>query len=173
MVSKRGVLKVFSFYSRPNAQCAIGAMVGLAAIVLPWIREVNSRITVIPPASQRFYWMEVYWNGLDLVISHVLSHYSLYLLLFVLGTIAALFTPLGGIAQVAGLLGFALTFRFFNSGLLSYSPVNEHLSIGYFAAILSTVLVITSSMSAIRNSNGGRPTRALSRFAAVCPSALR
>jgi hypothetical protein len=172
VVSKRGVLRVFRFYARPNMQCTVGALVGIVAIVLPWAYNVNhyARILIPYPAGQVFrMWIPPYQNLLDLIAWS--GDYAFYGMLFALGTLLALYSPLGGIAQSAGLLGFVLAFRYVDSNVGWW--VDSHLTIGYFLAILSTVLVVTSTTTAVRSSNGGRPRMVLSRHAALIPSSLR
>ena len=161
-------------HTRPNMQCTIGAFIGIISIASAWI--VRAPPPIPYPVGHGFH---IYWDPhltlLDLTMYGDLD-IAFYATLFVLGTAIALFTPLGGIAQIVGLLGFVLSYRAYEMSTwraLFMPTVESHLSIGYALAILSATLVVTSASFATRNANGGRPARALSRVAAVCPSSLR
>lgn len=158
-------------------QCTIGAFVGILAMCLPWIFAPDPHAWILTPgiSNQRIHvaW-DPYTNLLDMILSN--GDYAFYSLLFFLGTVVALVTPLGGLAQGAGLLGFVLSYRALSMDswmTLGHPNVHSYLSIGYGLAIISTILVVTSTSTAVRDSRGGKPVRALSRFAAMSPSSLR
>ncbi len=111
------------------------------------------------------------------IVSHSDPTTQLFCILFALGAALALVSPLGGIPQCIGLLGFVLTYRFYVAGYgwtawISPFP-HSTLGPGYYLGLASMVIVITSAGGAIRSANNGRPARILSRFAAMSPSSLR
>lgn len=171
-----GAVRIFRYFSRPNPQCTVGALFGILSFSLTWIQMS------VPSWYLHFHYYDPNYNLFEVILVSP-PEMSFYCLLFLIGSIVAIITPLGGIAQSCGLLGFILSLRYFATGYewsawsrlyeYSYSLDAPNLGAGYFLAVTSCVLVITSVNSVISSANGGRPVRALSRFAALTPSAFR
>jgi len=172
-----GVLRRFRFYTRPNPQCSIGASIGLFSIACTWI-VIKYPAWVLQPAGGpfRLSFLNPTKNLIE-IVSLADPTTQFFCMLFVLGTAFALLSPLGGIPQSIGILGFILSYHYYVSGLgwapwISPFP-HSSLELGYYLGLASMVIVITSAGGAIRSANNGRPVRTLSRFAAVIPSSLR
>jgi len=167
-----GALKIFRFCARPNLQCSVGASIGLFSIMCTWI-AVRFPVWLLP------YSHHPSLQSRNLVEIAVLADPTtqLFCLLFILGSALALISPLGGIPQSVGLLGFVLSYHYYLTAYQwsSWSGLFPHssLGLGYYLGLASMVIVITSAGGAIRSANNGRPARVLSRFAALSPSSLR
>ena len=161
-------VKAAAFHSRPNLQSGIGAFIGLMSLSLIWVSRggivggypIPKGSSIIP-----FFHFHMQFTIFDLM-DHAGGNAALFGGLFVVGTIVALASPIGGVFQGIGLLGIAF-------GMESVLSYGQHLSLGpgYLLAIISTFMVLTS-VSAIRSANGGKPARTLSRFAALSPGSM-
>lgn len=164
--------KAAAFYSMPNMQSGIGAFIGLMSLSLLWVNRFR---------AEGYNAIETFWPPqLQFTIFGVMEHVgpdgALFGALFIIGTIIALASPIGGIFQGIGLVGVA-----FQMDALSYSRYAEagqyyHIYVvsagpGFLLAVVSALMVLTS-VSAIRAANGGRPARAISRFAALSPGSM-
>lgn len=156
--------KAAAFYSMPNTQSGIGAFIGLMSLSLIWVSRWGIVGSFSMPAGLPFHF-HMQFTIFDLM-NHAGHDAALFGGLFVIGTIVALASPIGGVFQGIGLIGIA----FEMDSLLS---VGLHLSMGpgYFVALVSTFTVLTS-VSAIRSANGGKPARTVSRFAALSPGSM-
>jgi hypothetical protein len=171
------VLKRFRFYTRPNLQCSVGASIGLFSIMCTWIVIKYPDWFLIPLGVplQPFH-IHPARNLIEiLILADPTTQF--FCMLFVMGTALALISPLGGIPQSIGLLGFVLSYHYYVAGYewaawIGTFP-HSSLGLGYYLGLASMVIVITSAGGAIRSANNGRPVRALSRFAAMSPSSLR
>jgi hypothetical protein len=167
-------VKAAAFYSRPNLQSGIGAFIGLMSLSLVWVSRAGPGMGWPLPAGFRFH-IHMQFTIFDLM-RHAGHHATLFGVLFVIGTIVALASPIGGVIQGIGLVGIAFRMESLSFALFStpgHYTTGFHLFLGpgYLLAIVSTILVLTS-VSVIRTANGGKPARAISRFAALSPGSM-
>ena len=115
---------------RINVLCIVGAMVGVTCLLTTW-----ALVTETPPGwpdTVKSKTMEIEpsgWTPIDALaatidpLSNAYGNGELlaFSALFMIGTALAFLTPLGGAAQLAGVLGF-------------YSASSEHLFVSEFAA---------------------------------------
>jgi hypothetical protein len=159
-------VKAAAFYSRPNLQSGIGAFIGLISLSLIWVSRAGVIASnPIPKGALIVFHFQVHFTVFDLM-EYAGHDAALFGGLFITGAIIALASPIGGVFQGIGLIGIA--FR-----LESVLFHGEHLFLGpgYLLAIVSTLPVLTS-VSVIRTANGGKPARAISRFAALSPGSM-
>jgi hypothetical protein len=167
-------VKAAAFYSMPNLQSGIGAFIGLMALSLIWVRRWGM-VGINPmPAGLPFHF-HLQFTIFDLM-EHAGHDAAIYGGLFIVGTIVALASPIGGVFQGVGLIGIVFRIESMSSALSSFPsgyPTGIHVLLGpgYLLAIVSTLLVLTS-VSVIRTANGGKPARAISRFAALSPGSM-
>ncbi len=171
-----GLLKGFRFYARPNLQCSVGASIGLFSTMCTWIVIKYPAWVLQPKGGYHLIFPDPARNLIE-IVSLADPTTQFYCMLFVLGAALALISPLGGIPQSIGLLGFVLNYHYYVTGYgwtawISPFP-HSSLGLGYYLGVASMVIVITSAGGAIRSANNGRPARVLSRFAAMSPSSLR
>ena len=171
-----GLLKGFRFYARPNLQCSIGASIGLFSTMCTWIVIKYPAWVLQPGGGFHPIFLHPAKNLIE-IVSLADPTTQFYCMLFVLGAALALISPLGGIPQSIGLLGFVLNYHYYVTGYgwtawISPFP-HSSLGLGYYLGVASMVIVITSAGGAIRSANNGKPARVLSRFAAMSPSSLR
>jgi len=152
----------------PSPQSIAGATIGLVAVVLPWL------------ACERLWWspdmhyFEV-WYGvkeftlLDVVFNDALG-LSVFCTVFLLGTILALFTPVGSVLQIVGLTVFS--FGFGGIGLQTGRVETWSLGLGYALGIVSTLVVVDSMVGTMATANNGKPVMMLSRVAALSPRTI-
>ncbi|MBU0684374.1 MAG: hypothetical protein ABIE25_00995 [Thermoplasmatota archaeon] len=158
----------------PNMQSGIGAFIGLMSLSLVWVSRASNGafpFTVGHPYSH----FHMQFTILDLM-EHAGHNAALFGGLFIIGTMFALASPIGGVFQGVGLIGIAFRIESLSFALGSYPdhyPTGFYVFLGpgYFLAIVSTFLVLTS-VSVIRTANGGKPARTLSRFAALSPGSM-
>lgn len=111
---------------RVNLLCVFGAVLGLAAMLIPWASEGATLF------GQLFYYVGSEGGGSTLTVSYAAW-------LFLVGTLIALLSPAGGILQ-AGSVGYLAT-AFGNSAvLIEGSP-----SLGFFLAVVAAVVVLSSA----------------------------
>jgi hypothetical protein len=114
-----------------NLLCGVGACIGVAALFLTWIYEP----------------LHVTIRNEPTIVYMVATQYLYYgaAVVFLIGTVVAFVSPLGGVLQVAGLIVFAL--GIVDSGndqwLKGYDPQQE-LRIGMYLGIVSCSLVLAS-----------------------------
>lgn len=156
----------------PNLQCLVGAALGMAAMLLPWLL-LDPGFTS-PRVFGGGYAPDFGGQAMNLVQVVVLipGSVKLFCALFAAGAVLSFFTPLGGILQSVGLVGFAFGYaaaggaygfpvHFVGSGMLpdGSGPVYIEslfgLGIGYLVAIVSTFMVLTSTTSAVRAARVG------------------
>jgi len=172
------ILKRFRFYARPNLQCFIGGSIGLFSTVCTWIVIKYPTWILQPRGGEpiRLLFLDPRKNLVE-IVSLADSTTQFFCILFVFGATLALISPLGGIPQSIGILGFVLSYHYYvvGDGWTAWiSPfLGSSLGLGYYIGLASMMIVITSVGGAIRSANNGRPARVLSRVAAMSPSALR
>jgi hypothetical protein len=162
------------FYSMPNLQSEIGAFIGLVSLSLIWVSRagIGARYFAI---GHPYFHFHTQFTIFDLM-EHAGHDAALFGGLFIIGTIVALASPIGGVFQGVGLVGVAFRMESLSYSLSSLpghltTGFHVFLGPGYLLAIVSTLMVLTS-VSAIRTANGGKPARALSRFAALSPGSM-
>ena len=121
-----------------NLLCIVGASLGVIAVFLTWI---NEPMTMPGPPDIRYEPTIVY-----MIVNHYLYYWASAA--FLVGTVAAFATPLGGILQTGSLLVFAA--GIIDSGsdpwLDGIDPQQE-LRAGMYLGIVSCTLVMTSLFS--------------------------
>ncbi len=132
---------------RVNALCFIGAVIGVIAIFSVWMSSIF------------ILWYRD-WNLFN-VVSDLNSSTRFWLpaLLFILGTVVAFISPLGGLAQVAGIcIWFSDTVAFADK-LPS--------KIGPYLGIISAVIVLVSAVKPVGLGYQSKPTGALGRLLTI------
>lgn len=112
-----------------NLPCIMGAVVGLASLLLPWLWT-----------AEGFSSMD--WSAADMLrdgASGDLSGIYTALIVYVTGTVVALFAPPGGLVQVMGL---AMFYSEEVNREESYTFMETGLSVGFFVATISTAIVM-------------------------------
>jgi hypothetical protein len=120
-----------------NLLCILGAVVGLAALFLPWMWTAEGLSSVD-------------WSAADVLKdggSWSLGSIHTALIIFTTGTIMALAVPSGGIVQAIGLAMFYSEEVLREERFTSGGVMQAGLSIGVFVAILSTAVVIAGLVS--------------------------
>lgn len=123
-----------------NLLCLIGASIGMVAVLVAWISEP---LSIPSPPSIR-------WE--PSIVYMVTNHYLYYgtSAAFLVGTIAAFVSPLGGILQSASLVAFAM--GIIESGgdpWLDGIDPQQTLRVGMYLGIVSCTLVMTSLLTPI------------------------
>jgi hypothetical protein len=162
-----------AFLFRPNRYSFVGAALGMISVFfLTWIRVPEStrvfigRQSFSSGALDLLQWTLPFrynWSYADMVI-HGASAWHLPLLVFLLGTVIALVTPVGGFFQIGGLAAFTLMFVFpYSFGYRWY------LDVGFYVALISTAIVIQTWRMQADYALGNRTVRNTSRVAAILP----
>jgi len=167
--------KAAAFYSRPNLQSGIGAFIGLMSLSLIWVSRASIGMSYFTVGLHPYFHFHTQFTIFDLM-EHAGHDAALFGGLFIIGTIGALASPIGGVIQGIGLMGVAFRMESLSFALNSFpghytTGFHVFLGPGYLLAIVSTLLVLTS-VSVIRSANGGKPARAVSRFAALSPGSM-
>ena len=161
-----------------NAQCVLGASIGLVSIFLPWLVLSDAqRWWLRFPAGS--YIGSIYeptsWSSLDLlgVVSLAPGMAATFCTLFALGVIFSFYTPLGGVVEGVGLAGFAYTYAqsggVYSIAIYELAPIdlmNEYprfiyfdasfvLGVGYLLGVVSTFVVLSSTSAAVRDARDG------------------
>ena len=130
-----------------NMLCIVGAVIGVVAVFLTWIHEPPSMPS--PPSIQY-----------DPTIAYMVTNQYLYYgasVAFLVGTVAAFATPLGGVLQTGGLLVFAAGIIDSGNDLwLDGIDPQQELRAGMYLGIVSCTLVMTSLFSPL-GTGGLRP----------------
>jgi len=131
---------------RINVLCIVGAMIGITCILTTWAlvtetppgwpdKTIRTKAVNIQPSG---------WSMLDALIatlnpsSNAYGNAELiaYILMFMGGAVASFLTPLGGVPQLAGAIGFYTT---------SQADLFVHdFGAGFVIAIVSAAIVLTS-----------------------------
>lgn len=173
----RGIAAIGRLYAS-NAQCVLGALIGLAAIFLPWlVLSETQRWWLRFPAGS--YIGSIYeptsWSSLDLlgVVSLAPGMAATFCTVFALGVIFSFYTPLGGVVEGIGLAGFAYAHAqsggVYSVAIYELAPVdllNEYpqfiyfdvsfaLGVGYLLGVVSTFIVLSSTSAAVRDAREG------------------
>jgi len=118
-----------------NLLCVVGACIGVAALFLEWIYE--------PPNMPTHLGMLNYPTILYMVVTRYLYYGAA--VMFLLGTVIAFVSPIGGIPQLASLMVFA--YGMVESGndprLDGFDP-QQKIWIGMGLGIVSCALILTS-----------------------------
>lgn len=161
---KSGIVFLF----RPNRCAWVGAALGLISIFfLTWIHVPRlwffSIGFSIPHGAEWAVLFHSNWSYADLIIhGNVALH--LPLLLFLLGTVMAFATPLGGIFQIGGLAAFTGTFF-----SLNYDGFDWFFDVGFYVALFSAAFVMLAWPMRSDYALGNRTVRNTSRVAAILP----
>lgn len=126
-----------------NILCVIGILIGLVSLILPWclIRSDTSSIGGI--YSERSYsGIEILISGENTLVGNI---FSSFILIFLIGLVLALVTPLGGIVQIFGSFQFLFSVSnlFINSGIIM-------IMIGWSIGFLSSIIILTGLLNSIR-----------------------
>jgi hypothetical protein len=147
-----------------NLLCLIGACIGVVALFVAWINE---------PPTMPGPW-HISWE--PSVIYMVTNHYLYYgaSAVFLIGTMAALASPLGGTLQTASLIIFAIGIIDSGSDLwLDGINPQQTLRIGMYLGIVSCTLVTTSLFSPLGTGKlrpgKSRKIRLIERLLTVTP----
>ena len=167
-------VKAAAFYSMPNMQSGIGAFIGLMSLSLIWVSRASIGMLNYTGGHPYFHF-HTQFTIFDLM-EHAGHDAAIFGWLFIIGTIVALASPIGGVFQGIGLMGVAFQMETLSFALSSFpghytKGFHVFLGPGYLLAIASTFLVLTS-VSVIRSANGGKPARVVSRFAALSPGSM-
>ena len=168
-LTKNRLISEMALLFQPNRYSWVGAAMGLFSVFfLTWI--------CVPPWWQGWSWSpEAYealkwnllfhtnWSYADLVI-HAPVALHLPLFLFLIGTVMAFVTPLGGIFQIGGLAGF--TGMFISHVYYGYY---WYFDAGFYVALISAAFVILAWRMRSDYALGNRTVRNTSRVAAILP----
>ena len=161
-----------------NAQCVLGASIGLASVFLPWLvlSDTQSWWLRFPAGS---YIGSIYeptsWSSMDLlgVVALAPGMAATFCTVFALGVIFSFYTPLGGVVEGIGLAGFAYTYAqsggVYSVAIYELAPIdllNEYpqfiyfdvsfaLGVGYLLGVVSTFIVLSSTSAAVRDAREG------------------
>ena len=171
----RGLAAVGRLYAS-NAQCVLGAAIGLVSIFLPWLVIVKTEIWWWGfPGEFGSLYEPILGDSLDLlgVVSLVPGSADAFCTLFALGVIISFYTPLGGIVEGVGLAGFALDYAqaggvylvaayelmpvdlMNNYPELLYWSLPFDLGVGYLLGVVSAFVVLSSTSAAVRDARKG------------------
>ena len=161
-----------------NAQCVLGASIGLASVFLPWLvlSDTQSWWLRFPAGS---YIGSIYeptsWSSMDLlgVVALAPGMAATFCTVFALGVIFSFYTPLGGVVEGIGLAGFAYTYAqsggVYSVAIYELAPIdllNEYpqfiyfdvsfaLGVGYLLGVVSTFIVLSSTSAAVCDAREG------------------
>jgi len=157
---------------RPNRYSWVGAALGMISIffltwvhVLPMPRFVVGR-SISPGALDLVKWtlpFHVNWSYADLLVHGAIALH-LPLLLFLIGTVMAFVTPLGGILQIGGLAWFASSF--INP---IYDGFDWYFDMGFYVALLSAAFMMLTWRMRTDHALGNRAVLNTGRVAAIQP----
>jgi len=156
----------------PNWLSIIGAALGLLSVFFAWIIG-DARMIMHNPISSNGIedpraLVGPYWFILDL-IQRSTADMAMYGTLFLIGTVLAVATPLGGIAQATGLIGVILTYNSAENAFTTHLMSHAAFGAGYYLALLSTLLTIYSLKPPIPAIQGSRHVRVIGRVTAMSP----
>ncbi len=117
-----------------NLLCILGAVVGLASLLLPWQWTAEG-------------FSSTDWSVADLLRDGAHGHPGIIypaLIVYVTGTIMALFAPPGGFVQIVGLTMFCSEEIKREE---NYTFMETGLSVGFFVATISTAIVMAALIS--------------------------
>ncbi len=157
----------------PNGQSIVGAAVGMVAIFQPWlILKVPPSIAPSIPGSLSIFWFGTEeFNLLDLIAGDTVG-VGFFCAVFLFGTLLSVFSPIGAVPQMFGLLGFAFSYWAYVGHQSPVGFASWSLGLGYALGIVSTFIVLQSPGRSVLAANGGRPVRMLGRFAALSPGTI-
>lgn len=158
-----------------NPQCVIGAALGAAAVFLPWMYVEHIAFHFPAASFWEYYHPTFEGHTLNLLQSAVLISGPLkaFSMLFAIGVALSFLSPLGGIVQGSGLAGFAYVYAASHgefeiavyeversSSLIGYPEVvyssgSFVLALGFAVAAISTLMVLSSASSAVREVREG------------------
>lgn len=171
-VSESKAWRIFTPCMSPNWLSVIGAVLGLLSVFLVWIIGDARMIMHNPMSSNGVEGPRAlvgpYWFILDL-IQRSTPDMAMYGILFLIGTVLAVVTPLGGIAQAAGLIGVILTYNSAESSFTTHLTSHAVFGAGYYLALLSTLLTIYSLKPPIPAIQGSKHVRVIGRVTAMSP----
>lgn len=167
-LTKDRLMSEIALLFRPNRYSWVGAALGMISVFfLTWIYVPNfggiSFSHVVPEGLKWALPFHANWSFADLVI-HGAVALHLPLLLFLLGTVMAFVTPLGGIFQIGGLVAFTGTFI-----SQIYDGFDWYFDVGFYVALISTVFVMLAWRMRSDYALGNRTVRDTSRVAAILP----
>lgn len=148
-----------------NLLCLVGACIGLVAAFVVWINEPPSI-----PGPPNIRWEPS-------VVYMVTNHYLYYGIsaAFLVGTIVAFASPIGGIMQSASIVAFAIGIvESGNDPWVDGIDPQQTLRIGMYLGIVSCTLVMTSLISPLGigdlRPGKGRKIRLMERLLTITPS---
>jgi hypothetical protein len=125
-----------------NLLCIVGACIGVAALLLTWIHIPETMLGPPPPPQiERRYTPTIVY----MIFNYIGSLYLAAAIIFLLGTIAALVSPIGGIQQLVSIIAFA--YGIVESGFhrpLDGIDQQQQLGIGMCLGLASCALVLLS-----------------------------
>ena len=173
-LTKNRLISEMALLFRPNRYSWVGAALGMISVFfLTWIHVPPSWYKIgrslSPGAYDIVKWtlpFHVNWSYADLLV-HGAVALHLPLLLFLLGTVIAFITPLGGILQIGGLAGFASSFIY-----PIYDGFDWYFDFGFYVALFSAAFVMLAWRMRTDYASGNRTVRNTGRVAALLPYAV-
>ena len=168
---------------KPNYIATLGAFVGLFALTFTWLNQpipgmypVNPIPKTADEGLQRIVGSGPFWGpvGVVQILSSWGSASALALAVFIAGTFIALSTPLGGLIQGLGLIGFAwnapIILRTGAAGSTVFG--NYSFGPGYFLAVASMLIVTYAGISHFWSRGASRFVPSQGRIAALLPRSV-
>ena len=185
-ISETRLAKSLFVLFRPNYFATMGAFVGLFALVLPWLVQgsaiqgtyVSPPMTGDPDMNRLLEPRHILWNQQTLSFFGAMNWWEgdigVFLVVYLAGTIIALFTPLGGLVQGIGLTGFVWNMRLIQHSLNNINIYrNEYeFGLGYFIALISMLIVTYAGFQHFWSRGDARFVPSQGRIAALSPRSV-
>ena len=140
--------------ARPSVVSRVCAIVSAFTLILPWLvrqsysfHNPNPLIEFTPTVPHQFYILLEMAGGVFVNTGGYVPHsIELAALVFVIGTLIAFFTPLGGMVQAGSISAMTiyLTLNGFILIEVTYLKAEYHPGIGFYIASLATFVTILS-----------------------------
>jgi len=167
---KNRLISEMALLFRPNRYSWVGAALGMISVLfLTWIYVPPTWMlgrSLTPAAYDIVKWTLPFhsdWSYADLLV-HGAVALHLPLLLFLIGTVMAFVTPLGGILQIGGLAWFASSF--INP---IYDGFDWYFDMGFYVALFSSAFVMCAWRMRTDHALDNRAVLNIGRVAAIQP----
>jgi hypothetical protein len=144
----------------------------MLSLFFPWVVREWESPRIIGPPGFVYPVPKLEWSFFELIPE---PNFTVILLVFLIGTVVALFHRVGVIPQALGLLGFALTAHSYISGLSVVRSAQPDLYFGpgYFIALVGLFISMFAAKNFWWQRKAHTVVPSISRIAALAPNSTR